>query len=111
MSLQFKTLAKAQRDIAKWVHASHVPSFAEYMEVGMVEHAAYAGMAFFFTCLGKMATEEAYEWLKSRPKLVQTIAFKLRLVNDIYGFEVKYGYFISLDLGYVYLTKLYKKID
>ncbi|KFK24475.1 hypothetical protein AALP_AAs48788U000100, partial [Arabis alpina] len=82
----FKILAKAQRDLARWAHAAHVPSFVEYMEA-----ATYAALACYFMSLGKMATKDAYEWLKSRPKLVQCIAKKLRLLNDIYGFEDDMG--------------------
>lgn len=107
MSLQFKTYAKAQRGFAKWVHTAHVPSFAEYMEIGVVEDAAYAAIACYFMCLGKLATKEAYEWLESRPKLVQSITIKLRLVNDIYGFEVKIWILFYFFTSQIYLHDLF----
>ncbi|CAG7897999.1 unnamed protein product [Brassica rapa] len=37
--------------------------------------------------MGKTATKEAYEWLKSRPKLVKALCIKGRLRNDITGYE------------------------
>ncbi|CDY54565.1 BnaA08g30440D [Brassica napus] len=36
---------------------------------------------------GLTATKEAYEWLKSRPKLVKALCIKGRLRNDITGYE------------------------
>lgn len=59
------------------------------MEVGEVEVTAAATLAGIFMSMGKMATKEAFEWLKSRPKLVQSLSIKGRLMNDITGFEVQ----------------------
>lgn len=59
------------------------------MEVGEEEVTACATLAGIFMSMGKMATKEAFEWLKSRPKLVKSLCIKGRLMNDITGFEVK----------------------
>lgn len=101
---------KANFDLTKWAQAAHVPSFEEYMEVSEVDVAVYASMAGIFMCLGNTGTKKAFEWLKTRPKLVKSVSTKARLMNDIFGFEVKILiYFISSCLiSCVHLTKLHK---
>ncbi|CAA7020917.1 unnamed protein product [Microthlaspi erraticum] len=84
---ELKRVVKANFELAKWAHAAHVPSFEEYMEVGEVEVAVYAALAAICMCMGDMATKEAYEWLKLKPKLAKCISAKCRLMNDIYGYE------------------------
>ncbi|XP_048633180.1 putative terpenoid synthase 7 isoform X3 [Brassica napus] len=84
---KFKTHVKANFDLAKWGLVYHVPSFEEYMEVGEVEVAVYATLASRYMSMGKMAAKEAFEWLKSRPKLVQSLCVKGRLMDDITGFQ------------------------
>lgn len=86
--MQFKTHVKANFDLAKWGLVYHVPSFEEYMEVGEVEVAVYATLASRYMSKGKMAAKEAFEWLKSRPKIVQSLCVKGRLMDDIIGFQV-----------------------
>ncbi|WZY85229.1 hypothetical protein YC2023_031613 [Brassica napus] len=85
--MQFKTHVKANFDLAKWGLVYHVPSFEEYMEVSEVEVAVYATLASRYMSMGKMAAKEAFEWLKSRPKLVQSLCVKGRLMDDITGFQ------------------------
>ncbi|KAG2318422.1 hypothetical protein Bca52824_011635 [Brassica carinata] len=85
--LQLKAVVKANFDHAKWAQAGHLPSFEEYMEVAEVDITVCAALAGCFISLGKMATKEAYEWLKSRPRLVKSLCVRGRLVNDITGLE------------------------
>lgn len=80
---------KANFEHAKWAHAAHLPSFEEYMEVAEVVIGVYVVLAGYFICLGKMATKEAYEWLKSRPRLVKSLSVRGRLMNDVTGLEVR----------------------
>uniref|UniRef100_A0A0D3DF51 Uncharacterized protein n=1 Tax=Brassica oleracea var. oleracea TaxID=109376 RepID=A0A0D3DF51_BRAOL len=82
-----KTYVKANFDLAKWGLVYHVPSFEEYMEVGEVEVAVYATLASRYMSMGKMVAKEAFEWLKSRPKIVQSLCVKGRLMDDITGFQ------------------------
>ncbi|EOA19016.1 hypothetical protein CARUB_v10007667mg [Capsella rubella] len=84
---EFKRLVKSNLDLAKWAHDAHVPSFEDYMEVGEVEITMYATMAGTLMGMGHIATEKAYEWLKSRPKLIQSLSINGRLMNDMAGFE------------------------
>ncbi|VVB12220.1 unnamed protein product [Arabis nemorensis] len=83
---EFKRFVKSNLDLAKWAHVAHVPSFEDYMEVGEVEFGVYMVMAGTLMRM-EHATEESYEWLKSRPKLIQSIAINARLMNDMTGFE------------------------
>ncbi|XP_018451249.2 putative terpenoid synthase 7 isoform X3 [Raphanus sativus] len=84
---ELKAVVKANFEHAKWAHAAHLPGFEEYMEVAEVEITVYAALAGCFMSLGKMATREAYEWLKSRPRLVKSISLRGRLMDDITGLE------------------------
>ncbi|KAG2318421.1 hypothetical protein Bca52824_011634 [Brassica carinata] len=84
---ELKAVVKANFDHAKWAQAGHLPSFEEYMEVAEVDITVCAALAGCFISLGKMATKEAYEWLKSRPRLVKSLCVRGRLVNDITGLE------------------------
>ena len=86
---QFKIGAKANFDLAKWGLVAHVPSFREYMEVGEEEIVACLTLEGIFMSMGKTATKEAYEWRKSRPKLVKALCIKGRVRNDITGYEVQ----------------------
>ncbi|KAG2261037.1 hypothetical protein Bca52824_068116 [Brassica carinata] len=84
---EFKRLVKSNLDLAKWAQIAHVPSFEDYMEVGEVEITMYATMAGTLMGMGHIATKETYEWLKSRPKLIQSLSINGRLMNDMAGFE------------------------
>ncbi|CAH8346016.1 unnamed protein product [Eruca vesicaria subsp. sativa] len=84
---EFKILVKGNLDLAKWAQIAHVPSFEDYMVVGEVEVSLYASIAATLMGMGHIASEEAYEWLKSRPKLIQAISINGRLMNDMTGFE------------------------
>ncbi|KAF8115069.1 hypothetical protein N665_0030s0110 [Sinapis alba] len=84
---EFKAAVKANFEHAKWAQAGHLPSFDEYMEVAEVDITVCAALAGCFMSMGKMATKEAYEWLKSRPRLIKSLCIRGRLMNDITGLE------------------------
>lgn len=67
------------------------------MEVGEVEITMYATMAGTLMGMGDIATEAAYEWLKLRPKLIQSLSINGRLMNDMAGFEVQIKFEIVLS--------------
>uniref|UniRef100_A0A1J3GR19 Terpenoid synthase 1 n=1 Tax=Noccaea caerulescens TaxID=107243 RepID=A0A1J3GR19_NOCCA len=104
---EFKICLRANFCFTKWAHGEVVPTFDEYLEIGGVEVTTYVSIASSFLGLGEMAREQAYEWLKSRPKFVQDQAKRARLMNDMTGFEDDMG------RGYVtnainYYMKQYK---
>ncbi|KAH0853462.1 hypothetical protein HID58_093237 [Brassica napus] len=47
----------------------------------------YATMAGTLTGMGHIATKETYEWLRSRPKVIQSLSINGRPMNDMAGFE------------------------
>ncbi|KAL0890037.1 hypothetical protein Bca101_014020 [Brassica carinata] len=79
---EFKRLVKSNLDLAKWAQIAHVPSFEDYMEVGEVEITMYATMAGTLMGMGHIATKETYEWLKSRPKLIQSLSINYKWASD-----------------------------
>ncbi|XP_010552110.1 PREDICTED: alpha-barbatene synthase-like isoform X2 [Tarenaya hassleriana] len=78
-----KRMARANLACTKWV----VPTFEEYMKVGKVEFGTEAALACGFVCMGQIAGKEAYDWLNSRPNIIQSVTSKARLLNDITGFQ------------------------
>ncbi|CAH8331335.1 unnamed protein product [Eruca vesicaria subsp. sativa] len=84
---EVKAFVKPNFEHAKWAQAAYLPTFEEYMKVAEVEITLYVVLAGYFMCLGKMATKEAYEWLKSRPRLVKYVYVRDRLMNDITGLK------------------------
>lgn len=75
-----------------------MPSFHEYIECGGAEIGSYATIAWFYCGLGDIGKEEDFKWLRSRPKLVHSLASKTLLMDDIIDFEVQLGLLNSLIL-------------
>jgi hypothetical protein len=73
--------------VAKWVKAGHLPSFDEYLDVAGLELAISFTFAGILMGMENVCKPEAYEWLKSRDKLVRGVITKVRLLNDIFGYE------------------------
>ncbi|CAH2080040.1 unnamed protein product [Thlaspi arvense] len=84
---EFKKFMRANLSYAKWAQSDVVPTFDEFLAVGGAEVTMYVSIACVFLGLRKNAREEAYEWLKSRPKLVVAQAARGRLMNDMTGFK------------------------
>ncbi|CAH8307194.1 unnamed protein product [Eruca vesicaria subsp. sativa] len=84
---EFIILAKSNLKLIKWTKACHMPNFDEYMEAGEAEVGAYAAMACSIMGLGDIGKKEDFEWLRSRPKFVRSLAAKTRLMDDITDYE------------------------
>ncbi|XP_010419122.1 PREDICTED: terpenoid synthase 6-like [Camelina sativa] len=82
---QLKIVMKAYLKEAEWSNTGHVPSYEEYIEVGMSSTAGQVLLAITFIAMGDIAGDEIYEWLRSRPKL--THIAKSRLRDDISTFK------------------------
>ena len=85
---QFKVYLRSNFCFTKWEQGDVVPTFDEYLEIGGVEVTMYISIACSFLGLGQSSREQAYKWLKSRPKFVEAQAKRACLMNDIAGFEV-----------------------
>ncbi|OAP00465.1 TS1 [Arabidopsis thaliana] len=84
---EFKVYLRSNFCFTKWEQGDVVPTFDEYLEIGGVEVTMYVSIACSFLGLGQSSREQAYKWLKSRPKFVEAQAKRARLMNDIAGFE------------------------
>ncbi|CDY13053.1 BnaA09g17640D [Brassica napus] len=89
----FGTFQEFEREIgsnlqlAKWASVDHLPSFEEYLDVAGIEIAVDFTLACVLMAMENICKEEAYEWLKSREKLVRAMTTKARVPNDMFGYE------------------------
>ncbi|EOA33838.1 hypothetical protein CARUB_v10021320mg [Capsella rubella] len=84
---EFKILMRSYIKFGEWEGTNTVPTFDESMEVKDTQIVIFAALLLSFLGLGHKDMELAYNWLKSRPKLVRAIARNTRLLNDMTGFE------------------------
>lgn len=73
---------------AEWARTSHVPSFEEYMEVGIPSSALDDAAACAFIAMDDCDEKGLSEWFNSKPKILQALNTVFRLRNDIVTFEV-----------------------
>ncbi|CAN7091483.1 unnamed protein product [Brassica rapa subsp. narinosa] len=83
----FKIYMRSNLQLAKWATADHLPSFEEYLDVAGLEIAVDFTLASVLMGMENICKEEAYEWLKSRDKLVRAMTTKARVPNDMFGYE------------------------
>lgn len=89
LSKQLKILVRANLDLIKWARGNQMPGFEEYVEVGGVVLTSYATLMYSFVGMGETVGKEAYKWVRSKPKLIKSLAAKSRLLDDMTDFEVK----------------------
>ncbi|KAK3427102.1 hypothetical protein EUGRSUZ_F03413 [Eucalyptus grandis] len=82
---------------AKWFHQGHVPTMEEYMAVALVTSAYEMLATTSFVGMGDLATQDAFDWLLSGPKMVKASTTICRLMDDIvsHQFEQKRGHVAS----------------
>lgn len=78
---------KGYLEIAKWARAGQVPSFEEYMEVGIVTGAMDDMTLYSFLGMEDCDEKIMYEWFASIPKVILAFNVVCRLINDITTFE------------------------
>lgn len=82
-----KKLGKSYLAISKWARASNVPTFDEYMEIGMqtsMDHFA----AYSFIAMEDCDVNQICDWYNSKPKMLEALNGVFRLKNDITTYEV-----------------------
>ncbi|KAH0919051.1 hypothetical protein HID58_026711 [Brassica napus] len=84
---EFERELGSNLQLAKWASADHLPSFEEYLDVAGLEIAVDFSLACVLMAMENICKEEAYEWLKSRDKLVRAMSTKARVPNDMFGYE------------------------
>ncbi|KAH0943696.1 hypothetical protein HID58_003333 [Brassica napus] len=73
--------------LAKWAHAGHVPSFEDYMEIGISTPGLDDMAAYGFISMDDCDEKQLNEWFSSKPKIFEALNTAFRLRNDIVTFE------------------------
>ncbi|CAA7016841.1 unnamed protein product [Microthlaspi erraticum] len=74
--------------LAKWAVVGHLPSFDEYIDATGDEFGVYLTMTGILMAMDQnICKKEAYEWLKSREKLVRAMTIKSRVADDMFAYE------------------------
>ncbi|XP_052178613.1 (-)-germacrene D synthase-like [Diospyros lotus] len=95
--LAMKKLVKAYFEEAKWFHQGYTPSMEEYIQVALVTGAYEMLSTNSFVGMGDFATQEAFDWVSSRPLIVRASSMICRLMDDMVGhkFEQERGHVAS----------------
>ncbi|GLT67306.1 hypothetical protein SLA2020_396240 [Shorea laevis] len=92
-----KRLVRAYLQQAKWFHEKYAPTLDEYMPVALFSIGYEFSAVASLVGLGDIATEDSFNWLLSRPKILTASEVIARLMNDIesHKFEQKRGHVAS----------------
>ncbi|CAH8341917.1 unnamed protein product [Eruca vesicaria subsp. sativa] len=85
----FKRFIRSNLQLAKWASVDHLPNFEEYLYVAGLEIAIEFTVASILMAMENICKEEAFEWLKTRDKLVRAMATKTRVPNDMFGYKLR----------------------
>ncbi|CAH8337083.1 unnamed protein product [Eruca vesicaria subsp. sativa] len=84
---EIKRLGRAYENISKWARAGYVPTFDEYMEVGIDSSGVRCFTMYTFMAMEDCDEDQTIEWFKSEPRMILALCVIFRLENDIAGFE------------------------
>ncbi|KAI7727439.1 hypothetical protein M8C21_024342 [Ambrosia artemisiifolia] len=89
----FQETATAYLQEAEWRHSGEVPSFDEYMKIGLITSGVDILYKSALSGMGKIVTQEAIAWLESHPKILIASQFIGRLQDDVvtFAFERERG--------------------
>ncbi|KAI3729540.1 hypothetical protein L6452_18201 [Arctium lappa] len=83
----FQELARAYLQEEEWRSTGEVPSFEDYMKIGLVTSTHDLLSKSALIGMGKIVTEEALAWYKSHPKILIASESISRLHDDVMTFE------------------------
>ncbi|KAL8234107.1 hypothetical protein R6Q59_020207 [Mikania micrantha] len=83
----FQELARGYHQEAEWRHSGEVPSFEEYMRVGLTTSTHNFISVSAFMGMGEIVTKEAFTWYQSHPKILTASASISRLHDDVMTVE------------------------
>ncbi|CAA0382427.1 unnamed protein product [Arabidopsis thaliana] len=86
---RFKNVAKADKQLTEWARTGDVPSFDEYMKVGLVTAGMDGYAGYCFIGMEDISEKEAFEWLSSNPLIIQALNVMFRLANDVGTYETE----------------------
>ncbi|KAG7551818.1 Terpene synthase metal-binding domain [Arabidopsis thaliana x Arabidopsis arenosa] len=84
---EVKRLGRANITLSKWARAGHVPTFDDYIEVGIVSGGISCYSMYSFMAMEDCDEDQTNEWFKSKPKMLRALEVIFRLENDIASFE------------------------
>ena len=76
---------------AKWCHEGYVPTMEEYMPTALVSSSYSMLVTHSFLGMGKIASQEAFEWASNDPKIISASTIICRLMDDIVSHKVQYN--------------------
>ena len=84
-----KVQVRAYFNEAKWFHENHIPTMEEYMQVALVTSGYFLlATVSFIGMAGDMVTEQAFDWVFNRPKIVRASETIGRLMDDVKSHKV-----------------------
>ncbi|KAJ9567254.1 hypothetical protein OSB04_003220 [Centaurea solstitialis] len=83
----FQELARAYLEEAEWRHMGEVPSFEDYMKVGLTTSTHDLLSKSALIGMGNIVTEQALAWYKSHPNLIIALEIIGRLKDDVASFK------------------------
>ncbi|CAL9220833.1 unnamed protein product [Arabidopsis halleri] len=86
---RFKIIAKADKQLTEWARTGHVPTFDEYMKVGLVTAGMGDYATYCFIGMEDINEKEAFEWLNSNPLIIDALNVLFRIANDIGTYETE----------------------
>ncbi|CAH8277290.1 unnamed protein product [Arabidopsis lyrata] len=82
-----KNLGRSYLALSKWASEGHVPTFDEYMEVGLVTAGMDDFALYSFIAMEDCDEKQLYEWFNSKSKIFQALCYMYRVNNDIITYE------------------------
>ncbi|KAL8234115.1 hypothetical protein R6Q59_020215 [Mikania micrantha] len=82
-----KNLAIGYHQEAEWRHSGEMPSYEEYMKVGLVTSTHDVICKSALIGMGKIVTQEAVAWYESYPKIKLAVELVGRLTDDVVSVE------------------------
>ncbi|KAL5825684.1 hypothetical protein ACOSQ3_021747 [Xanthoceras sorbifolium] len=98
-----KTLVRVYFVEAQWCERKYVPTMEEYMAVALLSCGYTTLASSSFVGMGDIATEDAFDWVSSNPKIIKASSIINRLMDDIvsHEFEQKRGHVASAVECYI----------
>ncbi|PWA99702.1 terpene synthase 8 [Artemisia annua] len=83
----FQEIARGYLKEAEWRHSGEVPSFEEYIKIGLTTSTHDLLCKSSLIGMGKIVTEEAFTWYLSHPPIMTASELISRLSDDVMTFE------------------------
>lgn len=86
---QYKVLARAYFQEAKWFHQKYQPTLEEYKSVALVTSCHTMLTATSFMAMGDIVTKDTFDWLFSEPKILKASKIVSRFMDDMVSHKVR----------------------